>query len=300
MKPKEIGSEPTPDAFIKTMVAVFREVRRVLRDDGVIFVNLGDSYGEGTHGTKSNRRDKAECTAPAGGHRGESGNLLNIPHRVAEALRADGWIWRQTIVWAKRSPMPESVNGWRWTRCRVRVQPSKKYKNSSATMTETDVAFSMVDPSLNATWSDCPGCSRCIPNGGFVLRKGSGRCTTAHEYIFVFAKAPGYFWDGEASREAAEYGRRPFMRDAKYLNNNAFDNVFLEDYMVFPHSLDMMIVQAALENDRYRKLKEVAPDYGIITDEAELHQSSYDVYLTRSIFSSMLSISTVRMIELKE
>jgi hypothetical protein len=83
-------------------------------------------------------------------------------------------------------------------------------------------------------------------------------------------------------------------------NNNAFDNVFLEDYMVFPHSLDMMIVQAALENDRYRKLKEVAPDYGIITDEAELHQSSYDVYLTRSIFSSMLSISTVRMIELKE
>ena len=83
-------------------------------------------------------------------------------------------------------------------------------------------------------------------------------------------------------------------------NNNAFDNVFLEDYMVFPHSLDMMIVQAALENDRYRKLKEVAPDYGIITDEAELHQSSYDVYLTRSIFSSMLSISTVRMIQIKE
>ena len=83
-------------------------------------------------------------------------------------------------------------------------------------------------------------------------------------------------------------------------NNTGFDNIFLEDYMIFPHSLDIMVVQAALENGKYRKLKEVAPDYDVITDEAELHQSSYDVYLTKSIFSSMLSMSTVRMIELKE
>ena len=70
--------------------------------------------------------------------------------------------------------------------------------------------------------------------------------------------------------------------------------------MIFPHSLDIMVVQAALENGKYRKLKEVAPSYNIITDETELHQSSYDVYLTRSIFSSMLTLSTVRMIKLKE
>jgi DNA polymerase III epsilon subunit-like protein len=83
-------------------------------------------------------------------------------------------------------------------------------------------------------------------------------------------------------------------------NNTGFDNIYLEEHMIFPHSLDIMVVQSKIENKPNRKLKEVAPDYGIITDEAELHQSSYDVYLTRSIFSSMLKLSPVRMVALKE
>jgi DNA modification methylase len=80
----QIGLEQTPDAYVAEMVEVFREVRRVLADDGTCWVNLGDSYGPGKQ-------------------------LAGIPWRVAFALQADGWWLRQDIIWAKPNPMPESV-----------------------------------------------------------------------------------------------------------------------------------------------------------------------------------------------
>lgn len=212
-KSKEIGSEPTPEAFIATMVAVFREVRRVLRDDGVCWVNLGDSYaGTGKTGGNSqgDRAEQYRATSPTGKgtwHRPpdglEAGNLLNIPHRVAEALRQDGWIWRQTICWQKKSPMPESVNGWRWMRCRVKVANGVDVRDIHSGQKPHGDTISERDG--RTQWSPCPGCSKCEATGGYVLRKGSGRCTTAHEYLFLFAKKPGYFWDGEASKEEAKY-----------------------------------------------------------------------------------------------
>lgn len=225
LKVHEIGSEPTPEAFIETMVAVFREVRRVLRDDGVCFINLGDSYatkpvgsfngggecftGRDMDGVASSGRVDTTCFAP-------SGNLLNIPHRVAEALRADGWIWRQTIVWAKRSPMPESVNGWRWVRCRVKVAAGSGIRISEdfGRAGHTNSVFE----DKVAQWSPCPGCPKCEKHGGYVLRRGSGRCTTAHEYVFVMTKTGRYFWDGEASKERSVAGHpsgNGFKRDAR-------------------------------------------------------------------------------------
>ena len=80
----QIGKEATLDAFVAALVEVFREVRRVLRDDGTLWLNLGDSYGEGK-------------------------SLLGVPWRVAFALQADGWHLRQDIIWHKPNPMPESV-----------------------------------------------------------------------------------------------------------------------------------------------------------------------------------------------
>lgn len=213
-KGKEIGSEQTPEAFIQTMVEVFREVRRVLRPDGVCWINLGDSYATGG----------GRCKNPGGDARvGEAGylefnetpanrllkdvpagNLLNIPHRVAEALRQDGWIWRQTIIFGKRSPMPEAVSGWKWMRCRVKV--ARKTSDFLDEKNINRVAHSG-NGILGATkWAPCPGCEKCIPNGGYVLRRGSGRCTTAHEYIFLMAKSSRYFWDSEASKERAVGG----------------------------------------------------------------------------------------------
>ncbi len=114
----QIGLEPTPAEFVAEMVAVFREVRRVLRDDGVCWLNLGDSYNayNGTRGTESKyagEREKFEAKFPAGhGLQVKSlkpKDLIGIPWRVAFALQEDGWYLRQDIIWHKPNPMPESV-----------------------------------------------------------------------------------------------------------------------------------------------------------------------------------------------
>ena len=114
----QIGLEATPEAYVERLVGVFREVRRVLRDDGTLWLNIGDSYA-GYHGNKN----AAYCDAPSnkGGYFenqrastvGLSGlkpkDLVGIPWRVAFALQADGWYLRSDIIWHKPNPMPESV-----------------------------------------------------------------------------------------------------------------------------------------------------------------------------------------------
>jgi DNA modification methylase len=121
----QIGLERTPEEYVAKMVAVFREVWRVLRKDGTVWLNLGDSYASG----------KGTCFNPGGGdlslgkerkaigvHPLDRGNrstlkasglkpkdLVGIPWRVAFALQADGWWLRQDIIWHKPNPMPESV-----------------------------------------------------------------------------------------------------------------------------------------------------------------------------------------------
>lgn len=129
---RQLGSEELPDCSIGgtakcgechvcRMVAVFREARRVLRDDGVLFLNYGDTYG-GYGETRSEADDLDGAFARDGGQSSndgtaqspkvksglKSGNLVGVPWRVAFGLQADGWILRSDIPWVKRSPMPES------------------------------------------------------------------------------------------------------------------------------------------------------------------------------------------------
>lgn len=157
----QIGLEQTPEAFVAELVGVFREVRRVLRDDGTLWLNLGDSYsrspakgGSGPGGKNENRWGYgAAQSAKTGSSDGAVGRgdrpgsrsgglgekqLLGIPWRVAFALQADGWYLRQDIIWHKPNPMPESVRD---------------------------------------------------------------RCTKAHEYIFLLSKNERYFFDSEAIKE---------------------------------------------------------------------------------------------------
>ena len=109
----QIGLEKTPELFVIEMVNVFREVRRVLRDDGTLWLNLGDSYVA----NGGNRVPQTKChtgNGYAGPNRdGNTGllpkNMVGIPWRVAFALQADGWYLRQDIIWHKPNPMPESV-----------------------------------------------------------------------------------------------------------------------------------------------------------------------------------------------
>ena len=160
--PREIGQEPTPALYVAAMVDVFAQVWRVLRDDGVVFLNLGDSYngtkvgntnGGASSGLKRDGRDESsrlqtnnalskdmasmdfkKALAPGLKEK----DLIGIPWRVAFALQDDGWYLRSDIVWSKPNCMPESV---------------------------TD------------------------------------RPTRAHEYVFLLTKSARYFYDLEAIRE---------------------------------------------------------------------------------------------------
>jgi len=114
----QIGLEPTPDAYVAAMVAVFQSVWRVLADDGVCWLNLGDSYAAGGRNSGSTpeqltdkQRSNAGCRYEA--RKAPEGlkpkDLVGIPWRVAFALQAAGWYLRSDIIWAKPNPMPESV-----------------------------------------------------------------------------------------------------------------------------------------------------------------------------------------------
>jgi len=154
----QIGLEETPEAYVAKLVDVFREVRRVLRDDGTLWVNLGDSYaaGGGTgkpgpNATVGNTLSGCQYRAPTPVGLAFK-NLLGIPWRVAFALQADGWILRQDIIWHKPNPMPESVKD---------------------------------------------------------------RCTKAHEYLFLLAKKPRYWFDSEAIKEEAVTPANPRYMGSK-------------------------------------------------------------------------------------
>jgi DNA modification methylase len=108
----QIGLEPTPEEYVAELVAVFREARRVLRADGVLWLNLGDSYAAGGNGG-GNKNDTNVGSLSAPPKKAPLGykqkDLLGIPWRVAFALQADGWWLRSECIWAKPNPMPESV-----------------------------------------------------------------------------------------------------------------------------------------------------------------------------------------------
>jgi DNA modification methylase len=114
----QLGLEPTPEQYVENLVAVFREVHRVLRDDGTLWLNLGDSYASTAPGTRNGsgtglnakpeqiaqRADWRDSALPI-----KAKDLVGTPWRVAFALQADGWYLRSDVIWAKPNPMPESV-----------------------------------------------------------------------------------------------------------------------------------------------------------------------------------------------
>jgi DNA modification methylase len=109
----QLGLEKTPEEYTANMVEVFRQVKRVLRDDGTLWLNLGDSYA-GNNSRASDGGRAGYGTKREGVFNNLSGNLkskdlIGIPWRVAFALQADGWYLRQDIIWHKPNPMPESV-----------------------------------------------------------------------------------------------------------------------------------------------------------------------------------------------
>ena len=114
----QIGTESSPEAYVENLVGIFREVRRVLSDDGTFWLNVGDGYarngGTGTCGPNAQVGNtkkliqRRNCTVPdCWGLKDR--DLMGLPWRVAFALQVDGWLLRSKITWVKKAPMPESV-----------------------------------------------------------------------------------------------------------------------------------------------------------------------------------------------
>lgn len=142
----QIGMEDTPQQFVNTMVEVFRSVRRVLRDDGTLWLNLGDSYGA-------------------------KKQLLGIPWRVALALQADGWHLRQDIIWHKPNVMPEPAKD----RCVKSheyiflLSKSPTYHFDFEAIREPEVCGRMRGPALHPDSKSTNG------NGGLARRVSDGK-----------------------------------------------------------------------------------------------------------------------------
>ena len=201
----QIGLESTPAEYIALLVEVFREVRRVLRGDGTLWVNIGDSYarnpvkgGSGPNGEHDSIPDYGNARKIMSESRGSSDgavgrgdrapvrngaaglkekDLIGVPWMLAFALRDDGWYLRQDIIWAKGNCMPESVKD---------------------------------------------------------------RCTKAHEYVFLLSKSPRYYYDADAIKEPASEGTHaPGVRTGNGSKHATSPNGFIRDkcaYDVMPET----------------------------------------------------------------
>jgi DNA modification methylase len=202
----QIGLEPTPEEYVAEMVAVFREARRVLRADGVAWVNLGDSYA----GTGATGGGADGARRGADGYGGASPNgkgtwrspkewglkvkdLIGIPWRVAFALQADGWWLRSECIWAKPNPMPESVTD-RPTKAHEQVfmlTRSARYFYDAVAVAEP-VEVSTVERLSQATLDQQAGSARA--NGGAktngAMKAVGGKETRNRRTVWTIATQP--------------------------------------------------------------------------------------------------------------
>jgi site-specific DNA-methyltransferase (adenine-specific) len=215
----QLGLERTPEEYVAKLVEIFREVKRVMRKDGTFWLNLGDSYAGSNCGYGQTKESSGfqnvvrQTYYPTSSRKPthippglKPKDLVGIPWRVAFALQADGWYLRSDCIWNKPNPMPESVSGSRWERHRIKIKPAKVRVGQGQRYTDigqrqgSHIA-AHGDPDRQPEWQDCPGCPKCTPNDGLVLRMSAGRPTRAHEYIFELTKSDSYYFDSEAVRE---------------------------------------------------------------------------------------------------
>jgi len=193
----QLGLESTPEQYVANMVEVFREVKRVLRDDGTLWLNIGDSYAAqrgGTHqpaetlaGGKHGKTQEGEtvnrdrhagynpsCNASAIGLKHK--DLVGIPWMLAFALRADGWYLRQDIIWHKPNPMPESVTD-RCTKAHeylFLLSKSERYYYDNEAMRET------AKSTPGASWSERKAAGATRGNVAFGGNVGAGTPRGVH------------------------------------------------------------------------------------------------------------------------
>jgi len=223
-----LGSEEVVEHFIWHLLLVLQEIKRVLRDDGVAWLNWGDSFS-GSWGEHKEHHERSAPTlskeadrpvfgqdegwTPLAGKTGiPPGNLIGVPHRLMLAAQAAGWTVRNDAIWGKRSCMPESISGPRWQRHTIPIEKSKRANNPHQENTgkqglgvssraEREAYF---EEGIGASkFRDCPGCDKCKSTGGYILRNGSWRMTRSHEFVLMLTKGMNYYADSEAAKEPA-------------------------------------------------------------------------------------------------
>lgn len=208
------GLEDTPERWADHTAEWMRAVRRVLRKDGTVWLNCGDSYagnhtsyGEGDrwqHGGDSSHTAMRDVSRNAyAGYKPL--DLIHTPSLLISRLLADGWFLRSVIVWAKPNPMPESVSGWTWQRHQKRSWEYNEKTNELRRDRQNGRDFGV--PNV----TDCEGCATCARNDGLVLRRGSGRPTDAYEVIILLAKSPNYYYDSYGYREPSSETVHPMQ-----------------------------------------------------------------------------------------
>ena len=169
----QIGLEQTPEEYVSEMVAVFREIRRILRRDGTCWINIGDKWAAGGNGGGGSfMEDRGEAWAHARNSKGwrsppvgyKDKDLVGVPFMLAFAMRADGWFWRQCNVWAKPNGMPESVSD----RSTISHEYVLQFSRSNNYWYDADAARTPTAPStetrLGRAVEEQPGSNRA--NGG--------------------------------------------------------------------------------------------------------------------------------------
>lgn len=181
--PGQYGLEGTPQLYVRRLVALFREVRRVLRADGTAWINLGDSYagapggGQGKNGQRASRTFTARIALNKAGVGLKPKDLAGIPWRVAFGLQDDGWWLRSEIIWAKPNPMPESILD-RPTKAHEQIfllSKSRRYHYDGKAIAEQVVGGSVgsVDSQRRA--------ERAIARTGGAISGGTARSTLGQE-----------------------------------------------------------------------------------------------------------------------
>jgi DNA modification methylase len=255
-----LGAEPTPWMYVAHLVLVARQVARVMRPDGVFWLNLGDSFA-GSGGL---------CTVPSLNNRGlrmegyRSGfrdfdkardgigplDLLAIPYRAMFALQADGWIVRNDLIWSKDATMPEPRKGWRWETPPCDCNKAEREALVDEQMERTGAARHRIgygssgkpgDLPFKADCPKCQGTGRVIGNP--VLREGSWRHTRAHELVLMLTRQGGYYSNHLAVAEGENHAN---PRDVLRPSRSTYSG---EHFAVFPPELIAPLIMATTPRD---------------------------------------------------
>ncbi len=211
-----LGAEPTPEMYVEHFVVVAKEIKRVLRPDGTFWLNIADSYDP-------------------------KGNLIGVPWMLAFALKKDGWILRNDVVWSKHS-MPEPRKGWRHEQEACPCVTERREKHIQIQMAEQGVERHRVYDKAGTKFKpdpDCPICHGSGRHGEMKFIPESWRHTRAHEYFFQFSKAMHYYSDH--TRAATETGANP-----RSVMSPQRTNYSGKHFAVYPPDLIAPLIQSSV------------------------------------------------------